>query len=105
MLLGDAGALIEPFSGKGIGIAMISARVAVEFALKALEKNDFSAQSTQEYHEAMYRRYKTEWLMSYKFQQWYQSPTFVNFLTNVYNFPGMRFTTEKLLEKWVRKWM
>ncbi|MFT5618803.1 MAG: geranylgeranyl reductase family protein [Arenicella sp.] len=105
MLLGDAGSLIESFSGKGIGIAMISARVAVEFALKAIEKQDFSADQLSEYNTAMYKRYNTEWLMSYKFQQWYESSTFVNFLTHLYNFPGMRQLTETLLEKWTRKWM
>ena len=105
MLLGDAGSMIESFSGKGIGIAMISAKVAVEFALKAIEKRDFSDNQISEYNEAMYKRYSTEWLMSYKFQQWYESPTFVNFLTNLYNFPGMKKITETLLEKWTRKWM
>ena len=105
MLLGDAGSLIEPFSGKGIGIAMLSAKVAVEFTRKAIEANDFSAMGLQAYHEAIYRRYGTEWWMSYQFQRWFENTTRVNALMNLYNFPLMRKLVESLLTKWVKKWM
>ncbi|HYE96857.1 MAG TPA: NAD(P)/FAD-dependent oxidoreductase [Rubricoccaceae bacterium] len=43
LLVGDAGSLIDPFTGEGIGNAMVSAEKAAEWAGKAKEANDFSA--------------------------------------------------------------
>ncbi len=42
LLLGDAASLIDPFTGEGIGNAMVSAEKAVEWVARAKEANDFS---------------------------------------------------------------
>lgn len=42
MLLGDAASLIDPFTGEGIGNAMVSAEKAAAWTQKAKEANDFS---------------------------------------------------------------
>lgn len=44
LLLGDAASLIDPFTGEGIGNAMVSAEKAVEWVAKARAANDFSGQ-------------------------------------------------------------
>lgn len=44
LLLGDAASLIDPFTGEGIGNAMVSAEKAVDWVAKAKEANDYSAQ-------------------------------------------------------------
>jgi len=105
MLLGDAGSLIEPFSGKGIGIAMVSGKVAAEFAEKAIAKNNFDAATLSEYNNAMYRRYKWEWYWSWRFQRWYESEAFINRFTAAYQFPGVQNVTERLVNRWIARWM
>lgn len=44
MLLGDAASLIDPFTGEGIGNAMVSAEKVVDWTAKAKAANDYSAQ-------------------------------------------------------------
>lgn len=44
MLLGDAASLIDPFTGEGIGNAMVSAEKVAEWTEKAKEVHDYSAQ-------------------------------------------------------------
>lgn len=105
LLLGDAGSLVEPFSGKGIGIAMVSGKIAVEFALRALDKGRFDAGTLYEYHNALYERYKWEWYLSKKFQDWYESERFVNTFTAAYNLPGVQRLTERYVNKWTARWM
>ena len=43
MLVGDAGSLIDPFTGEGIGNAMVSAEKAAEWTQRAREAGDTSA--------------------------------------------------------------
>jgi menaquinone-9 beta-reductase len=52
LLTGDAASLIDPFTGEGIGNAMISGKIAAKFIHMAFEKNDFS--------EDCFRGYKDE---------------------------------------------
>ena len=42
MLLGDAAGLIDPFTGEGIGNAMISAKYAIATLKNAVNSKDFS---------------------------------------------------------------
>ncbi|MDX1419971.1 MAG: NAD(P)/FAD-dependent oxidoreductase [Rubricoccaceae bacterium] len=43
MLVGDAGSLIDPFTGEGIGNAMVSAEKAAEWTERAKDQGDYSA--------------------------------------------------------------
>ncbi|NNF57096.1 MAG: NAD(P)/FAD-dependent oxidoreductase [Rhodothermaceae bacterium] len=43
MLIGDAASLIDPFTGEGIGNAMVSAEKAAAWTQRAKESNDYSA--------------------------------------------------------------
>lgn len=56
LLLGDAGRLIDPFIGEGISKAMASGYLAAEIAAGCLERNDFSASSTQIYQQKVYEK-------------------------------------------------
>ena len=49
MLVGDAGSLIDPFSGEGIGNAMISGEIAARWAARAKETGDVSAAALEGY--------------------------------------------------------
>jgi len=56
LLVGDAGSLIDPFTGEGIGNAMISGLIAAQVAETALNKDDFSSFYLQRYDRAVYQR-------------------------------------------------
>ena len=56
LLAGDAGSLIHPLSGEGIGSAMISGFVAAHYARRAVETNKFDAESMKHYQVESVRR-------------------------------------------------
>ena len=61
LLLGDAGSLIEPFTGKGIGMAMLSAKAAAHSIIQGIDhQNKVSLQ----YQNAIKRMYSREYTTS-----------------------------------------
>ena len=54
MLCGDAGSLIEPATGEGIGTAMLSAKIAADHAKQCFVQDDFSQAKMAEYDERVY---------------------------------------------------
>lgn len=67
MLCGDAGSLIDPLSGEGIGQAMVSGRYAGWHAKKCFEENDFSSSFMRQYDAQVYRKFwkrhrKNHWI-------------------------------------------
>ncbi len=105
MLLGDAGALIEPFTGKGIGIGMLSAKVAAEHIIKAVSQGRFNENSLYPYHENMYRRYQLEWLWSRRLQRAFTRPTKVNMMASILASPMLNRYIHRKLHPWMEKWM
>ncbi|MDX1905416.1 MAG: geranylgeranyl reductase family protein [Bacteroidia bacterium] len=69
MLTGDAASLIDPFSGEGIGNAMISGRLAAAQAQTCFATQDFSAAAIRAYDQALYRKIGSELRLSYRMQQ------------------------------------
>jgi menaquinone-9 beta-reductase len=60
LLLGDAGFLVDPFSGEGIGNAMASGEIAAAILEQNFKNNDFSAAALQPYDERIQRRFSQE---------------------------------------------
>jgi geranylgeranyl reductase family protein len=60
LLLGDAAGLIDPFTGEGIGNAMVSGYIAAEISSQCIVRNNFSNFSTQGYQQAIYNKLGTE---------------------------------------------
>ncbi len=56
LVTGDAAALANPLTGEGIGEAMYSGIYAAQQAIKAIEKNNFSAGFLSEYKWRLYRK-------------------------------------------------
>jgi len=56
MFCGDAGHLIEPLTGEGIGQAMVSGRYAGWQAIKCFEQNDFSSKFMMDYETTVYKK-------------------------------------------------
>jgi geranylgeranyl reductase family protein len=85
MLCGDAGMLIDPFTGEGIGNAMISGMYAAAQAEKCLAAGNYSSDFINEYDLALYRRLWPELLLSYRMQQLVNFPSLFNFVVNKAN--------------------
>ncbi len=82
LLVGDAGSLIDPFTGEGIGNAMISGRFAAEVASAAIVKKDFSAESFTEYDRLVYEKLWDELKLSHTMQRLINRPWLFNFIAN-----------------------
>ena len=82
MLVGDAGHLIDPLSGEGIGNAIYSGCIAAELAQQCLATNDFSANTMLAYDVRVARVLGKEMEMSYRIQQLMARPWLVNFTAN-----------------------
>ena len=93
LLTGDAGALIDPFTGEGIGNAILSGKIAAQTLHKAVEKNNFSAEMLKQYDNNLYHKLGHELRVSYKIQQLVQRPWLFNFvISRVHNNPSLKDT-------------
>jgi flavin-dependent dehydrogenase len=69
MLIGDAAALIDPFSGEGIANAMISAKLAAECAVEALAHGTSASGGLLQYEERVRRELGSALATSTKIQR------------------------------------
>jgi geranylgeranyl reductase family protein len=69
LLLGDAASLIDPFTGEGIGNAMVSGEKAAEWAGYAKSFNDYSAAHLKGYEEAVLSYLGDELKLSHAMQR------------------------------------
>ena len=82
MLVGDAGHLIDPLTGEGIGNAIYSGFIAAEQAQKCLEQSNFSASFLKAYDQRIARVLGTEMKLSYQLQRMLRYPWLTNTLAN-----------------------
>jgi menaquinone-9 beta-reductase len=80
MLVGDAGHLIDPLTGEGIGNAIYSGFIAAEQAQKCLESGDFSAAIMKAYDQRVARVLGAEMRISYQLQRMLRYPWLTNTL-------------------------
>jgi flavin-dependent dehydrogenase len=85
LLTGDAAALIDPFTGEGIGNAMYSGMLAAAHIQKAVAENNFSAGFNRAYDEAFYNRQWDELKLSHTMQKLVKYPWLFNFVVNKAN--------------------
>lgn len=69
VLVGDAASLIDPFTGEGIGNALVSGSIAARHIKTALEKNDFSEAVFREYDAELWATVGPEMRTSYYMQR------------------------------------
>ncbi len=69
LLTGDAASLIDPFTGEGIGNAMMSGMIAAEHIKKVLPQNKFDEQTMAAYDKAIYARFWDELKLSHTLQK------------------------------------
>jgi geranylgeranyl reductase family protein len=85
ILTGDAASLIDPFTGEGIGNALLSGKIAAEIARLALSENNFSANFLKQYDTIVYDKTWDETNLSYKLQRMVRFPFLFNFVINRLN--------------------
>ncbi len=85
MLCGDAAQLIDPFTGEGIGNALMSGHYAAIQAARCLKSNNFSEQFIQQYDQELYQRLWSEFQLSYRLQQLVNFPSLFNFVVRKAN--------------------
>ena len=82
LLLGDAASLIDPFTGEGIGNAMLSGRIAADIIKQAFGKNDFSPLMLQNYDKILYDKIWNEIKISKILQKLSNYPYLFNLVIN-----------------------
>lgn len=82
ILTGDAASLIDPFTGEGIGNAMLSGLLAAETVRRALSENDFSAENLAKFDSAVYKRLGDELKVGNILQELTRLPWLFNFVVN-----------------------
>jgi geranylgeranyl reductase family protein len=101
-LIGDAGGMIEPFTGKGIGTGMMSARICSEHIAQALAKKDYNLNS---YAEHMHRYYHSETRAGYLLQKTLKFPPVLNSVIGLSNWGTVKkWSHNKMVKEWQR-WM
>lgn len=80
LLLGDAGSLIDPFTGEGIGNAMICGLKAAETVAHC--NRNYSATALAAYDESVYKRLWPELSLSKKMQELVKYPWLFNMVVN-----------------------
>ncbi|MCI5081990.1 MAG: geranylgeranyl reductase family protein [Saprospiraceae bacterium] len=83
MLVGDAGHLVDPLTGEGIGNAFYSGFIAAEQAEKCLQEQNFSASYLQAYDVRVARVLGSEMRLSYRLQRMLMYPRIVNLIANI----------------------
>ncbi|QJB34360.1 geranylgeranyl reductase family protein [Chitinophaga oryzae] len=83
MLVGDAGFLIDPFTGEGIGNALYSGQIAAKQAAAAIAANDYSDGFLGGYDKEIYRILGPEMEVSTKLQKLIKYPWLFNLLMKI----------------------
>ncbi|MEO8085437.1 MAG: NAD(P)/FAD-dependent oxidoreductase [Bacteroidota bacterium] len=83
MLCGDAGSLIDPLTGEGIGNAMLSGLYAARQAKDCFKKNNFIADFMKTYDENVYKKLLPELKKNLFMQRAFNRPWLINTLVNI----------------------
>ncbi len=82
LLTGDAGHMIDPFSGEGISNAMYCGMTAAYTAMSALQQRNFTQATLQQYNDAVYKRLWNELKLSHTMQKLCNYPWLFNYVIN-----------------------
>lgn len=82
IICGDAASIIDPFTGEGIGNAMISAKYAVDVLVECIETKRYHAEKLSSYDDKVYHHLWPELKMSHQLQKMVKYPALFNFVAN-----------------------
>ena len=99
LLIGDAGSLVDPFTGEGIGNALLSAKIAVKHFKQ--NKNEFDLKSGEEYQKEIWDILGKELTNSFKIQNYTRKKWLINwFIGKAQRKPELqRILSESLTSK------
>ena len=80
VLVGDAASLVDPFTGEGIGNALLSGKHAAEVIDEALAREDTSAGALSEYERRLWGEIENELRTSYNLQKLGMHKFILNFV-------------------------
>jgi len=80
LLTGDAASLIDPFTGEGIGNAMLSGIIAAKHCCHAIEAKNYSASFLYQYDKEIYKNLWSELKLSLKLQYLSRHARLFNFV-------------------------
>jgi geranylgeranyl reductase family protein len=69
LCVGDAASLVDPFTGEGIGNALLSAKLASDMFDRELHQEGFTTESATEYQEKLWKHLSPELTNSFKLQR------------------------------------
>ncbi len=99
LLCGDAGSLIDPFTGEGISNAMFSGMLAAETAMQALKEKKYDAAFLEQYDQSVYTRLWNELRLSHTLQKLCRYPWLFDFVINKANRnPTLRDTISSMFD-------
>jgi len=106
LLIGDAASLIDPFTGEGIGNALLSGEIASKFVRSAFEKNDFSEKELKKYGIAVNKRLSAEFRIHRTMFLVTRNVKFINFLMKKANQSKFfQNVIQKMIDKTNKKWL
>ena len=79
MCIGDAASLVDPFTGEGIGNALLSAKMASDIFDMEIHKEGFTSESAVEYQVKLWEELSAELTNSYKLQRLVKKKWLMNF--------------------------
>ena len=82
MLIGDSAGIIDPFTGEGIGNAMVSGKYAMKVLSESKRKNNFTKKSFSEYDKLLWDEIGKELNTSTRLQSIAKSSFLLNFVIN-----------------------
>ena len=92
LLVGDAGALIDPFTGHGIHHALVSGRLAGETAARVVTMGEFTAEHAWEYEHRCRQAFSTETRAGQRLQVLHARPELVEAALSLCSVhPGFRW--------------
>lgn len=82
LLVGDAGSLIDPFTGEGIGNALFSGMIAARVVKEAIQQNRYNKAFLNKFDTIFYEKQWDELKLSYTMQRLCKYPWLFNFVVN-----------------------
>jgi flavin-dependent dehydrogenase len=98
LLVGDAGAMVDPFTGHGIHHALHAGILAGEILAAVMRSGPATAEALQPYETHCRARILSETTLGYRLQRLHARPTLVNLGMRVCSFhPGLRWALLALI--------
>lgn len=85
MCVGDAAALVDPFSGEGIGNALLSSKIAIKYFDKTRHKDGFPPELAEEYMNEIWSTLGPELSNSFKIQKMVRKKWLMNWVISKAN--------------------